>query len=291
MITCDLTGNVGNHQFFYAFTRVVAETLGYKFGFNPIPSHDYFNGQEQMAFMEIDYGIKHNAKYGEMPDGIKNVWREKYENIPNSNGASFHPYQPEVFEVEDNTKLILRCVQDARYFENKKNEMRDWFRIRPEKEKEFESVLNSYNINLDGNLVVLNIRGGEYKGISSLILQKKYWQDAINIMKKRNSKYKFLAVTDDVTYTNILLDHKIPVIHNSIGCDYYVINKAKNLIISNSSFAILPTWLNENHPNVIAPKYWARHNISDGYWASSNVWTFGLDDEWCFLGRDGVCNA
>lgn len=283
MLTAPLCGNMGNHQLFYAFTRTVAETLGYDFGFNRQPEFDYYNGKEQLDFFDLDYGIEHTSNYSELPKGIEHVWYEKYYDIPNSQGASFHPYQPEVFDIEDNTKLILRCVQDARYYQDKKEDMKEWFKIKPEKEKEYETILDSYNINLDENLVVLNIRGGEYKGVKSLILQKKYWQDAMNIMKGKNPKSRFLAVTDDVTYTNNLLEFKIPVVHNSIGCDYYVISNAKNLIISNSSFAILPTWLNENNPFVIAPRYWARHNISTGYYASSDIWTF----DWNFLDRDG----
>lgn len=281
MLTCDLCGNFGNHQLFYAFTRTVAETLGYNFGFNPVPSHDYFKGKQQMDFLDIDYGIIHDAKFGEIPEGIENVWHEKYENIPNSQGASFHPYQPDVFEIQDNTKLVLRCVQDGRYYDKEK--LKQWFKIKEENKGLYKAQLRENGIVLDKDLCTINIRGGEYKGISSLILQKKYWEDAMNIMKKKNPKTRFLAVTDDVTYTNNLLDYKIPAVHLSIGGDYYILNNAKNLIISNSSFAIFPTWLNKHNPFVIAPKYWARHNVSDGYWASSNVFTFKFN----FLDRDG----
>jgi hypothetical protein len=75
----------------------------------------------------------------------------------------------------------------------------------------------------------------------------------------------------------------IPVFHFGIGMDYYMISQAKNLILSNSSFAILPTWLNKNKPYVIAPRYWARHNVSTGYWANSDMWTFG----WNYMDKDG----
>lgn len=50
--------------------------------------------------------------------------------------------------------------------------------------------------------------------------------------------------------------------------DYVTIKNAKYLILSNSSFAFFPAFTSETVEKVIAPKYWARHNVSDGYWAS-----------------------
>ena len=40
------------------------------------------------------------------------------------------------------------------------------------------------------------------------------------------------------------------------------------LLLSNSSFSCLPAHTSETLEYAIAPKYWARHNVSDGYWAS-----------------------
>jgi len=56
MISADLTGNAGNQQLIYAITRVVAETLNYDFGFNPIPSHDYYGGNSHLSHFDLDYG-------------------------------------------------------------------------------------------------------------------------------------------------------------------------------------------------------------------------------------------
>jgi hypothetical protein len=41
MITTNLTGNLGNHMWQYAVCRTIAEKLGYEWGINPSPSHDY----------------------------------------------------------------------------------------------------------------------------------------------------------------------------------------------------------------------------------------------------------
>jgi len=269
----------------YAITRAVAEHKGYKWGFNPVPEYDYFNGAPQMDFMDIDYGIKHNFKYEETPDWIEHTWYELYYHMdfPSGDSMDYHRYQPGVFNIEDNTKLFIRCCQDARYLFRIKESVKSWFKIRDEKTEEYESLLKHYDIILDKNLAVINIRGGEYKGVLSLILTEKYWEDAIRIMEMLSPNIRFLCISDDIEYANRILNNKIPVIHLSIGGDYYIINNAKNLILSNSSFAIFPAWLNNNNPYVIAPRYWARHNVSTGYWANSDIFTFG----WNFLDKDG----
>jgi hypothetical protein len=73
---------------------------------------------------------------------------------------------------------------------------------------------------------------------------------------------------------------EIPTLHEEIGFDFYVINKAKYVILSNSSFGLWAAWLNREANLIIAPKYWAKHNTSDGYW--------GVGDQYyrCFTYMD-----
>lgn len=104
----------------------------------------------------------------------------------------------------------------------------------------------------------------------------------MNWMRKKNCKMKFLSITDDVEYAENLLPD-VPAHHFSIGSDYSIINRARNLVLSNSSFAFFPAWTNLNAKNIIAPKYWARHNVSDGFWACE----FNIYKNWNWLGRDG----
>jgi len=282
MITSNFTGNCGNHMFIYALTRAVAEKNNYDWGFNPEPEYDYYSGKPQMDFLDINYGKVHSYSYKEKPPWIEHEWHEQYKHIKTSNDSyDYHPFQSDVFEIKDNTKLFIRCAQNAKYYDREK--LRNWFRIKKEKKGEYKARIREFGIDIKSeNTTIINVRGGEYRGVRNLLLRKKYWNDAICFMKKRNSNMKFLCITDDETYANKLFDFKIPVTHLSIGGDYYIINKAKNLILSNSSFAIFPAWLNENNPFVIAPKYWARHNVSTGYWANSDMRTF----PWNFLGRD-----
>lgn len=101
-------------------------------------------------------------------------------------------------------------------------------------------------------------------------------------MKKIRSDMEFMIVTDDVTMAHKLLPG-IPAYHFPVPGDYVTVKNARYLIISNSSFACFPAFTSETVQKVIAPKYWARHNVSNGYWASEqNIYT-GFE----YLGRDG----
>jgi hypothetical protein len=63
--------------------------------------------------------------------------------------------------------------------------------------------------------------------------------------------------------------------HFDMGKDYVTIKNARYLILSNSSFAMMPVMSSTELKYAIAPKYWARHNISDGFWSSEqNIYSF-----------------
>jgi hypothetical protein len=278
MISCATTGNFGDHIVRYALTRSVAEENGYQWAINKVPSHDYFGGREQLDFFHLDYGLPNNTPYGFLPDGIKHEWIEiakKYKDY------DFYEYQPEVFYISDNTNLKIFCAQDARYYDRRK--LRKWFTIGKEETETCEKILKDNNIILDKNLTIINCRGGEYKGVPNLFLKPEYYQNAINYILSIIPKMKFIVITDDVEYYKNIFNY--PVYHFSICCDYYIINNAKNLILSNSGFALFPAWLNENTELVVAPLHWARHNM--GYWANSSIWTFGKEGAWVFLDKNG----
>jgi hypothetical protein len=276
MISSDLTGNISDHIVRYLLCRTVAEKNGYKYGINPIASHDYYGGKIQMSFFDnINYGEPNYTPYGELPPETDNVWTEKREHYDTHD---YHPFQPDIFNVGLNTKLAIYCGQDANYFD--KNKVTKWLKIKEENIKEYEDILLSNHIELSSNLCVINCRGGEYTGVSSLFLREEYYKNAIKHMKKINSNMKFIVITDDVPLFQKIFD--FPVYHFGIGCDYYILNNAKNLIISNSGFGIFPSWTNIFNPYIIAPWGWARYNL--GIWANSNIQSFGFN----FMDREGV---
>ena len=98
-------------------------------------------------------------------------------------------------------------------------------------------------------------------------MDKKYWVHGIKEMKKIRPDMEFMIITDDVETARKVLPG-IPAYHFDIGKDYVTLKNAYYLLLSNSSFACLPAHTSETLKFAIAPKYWARHNVSDGYWAS-----------------------
>ena len=261
MITSDFTGNLGNHLFQYVLTRAIAERKGYEWGFTKYIYGDYFNGQSQMDFLDVDYGKQ----------PVENIKYEYKETVVNIGGhTNVHLYDT-FKDLKDNSKLI-GCWQTEQYFEKEK--VQEWMKI-----KEVEKY---EHLKTDENTCVINVRGGHYRGIPDVLLPQSYWINAVNHMKRLNPHMKFLVITDDVSYSKYLFPD-FPCFHYGINKDYYVINTASWLILSNSSFAWFPAWLNKKIKQTIVPKYWARYNSSDGYWASSNIFTKG----WTYLNRNG----
>jgi hypothetical protein len=282
MITTNLTGNLGNHMWQYSVCRAVAQKLGYEWGINPSPTHDYHNGMNQMYFMDVDFG--------KPIEGIINDFHEKWSHyLHNGDNVNITKLDERVFSIPDNTRLIGDngafggIYQSEDYLIEMKPNILNWFKIKQEYIDKYEKKIKELSIVIDDNLCILNFRGGEYQSIPNVILRREYWRDSINHMVSINPNMKFLVVTDDPNCAKMYMPFDIPTIHDEIGFDFYLIYKAKWLIISNSTFGWWPAWLNQNVNKVIAPKYWSRHNVSDGYWATGDVYTRGFT----YMDRDG----
>lgn len=259
MITSDFTGNFGNHLFQYVVTRAIAYKKNLDWGFTNYIYGDYYGGKSQMDFLNLDYG--------KPVINITKEYKEKVRMIGNVNAHQYHSFD----DLEDGSKLV-GCWQTERYFKDIKDQVKQWVTVKS----------NIVKPILADNICVINIRGGEYRNHRELIFPQSYWNNAMNHMQYINPSIKFLVITDDVSFAKQFFPN-IPCYHFDIATDYCFINESKYLILSNSSFAYFPAWLNDKCKYVIAPKYWAQHNTSDGYWASSCIYTEG----WNYLDRDG----
>jgi hypothetical protein len=281
MITTNLTGNLGNHMWQYAVCRTIAEKLGYEWGINPTPSHDYHNGKNQMYFMNVDFG--------KAVEDIKHEYHEPWKHYNHVDNTNITMLNKSLYDIKDNTILLGDngafggIFQSEDYILDRKEDVLKWFEIKNEHKEECDKKLKEMGYTLDENLCVINFRGGEYRGLKNVILRREYWRDAINHMKEINPDIKFLIVTDDIPCAKSYMPFDIPAVHQDIGFDFYIVNQAKWLIISNSTFSWWCAWLNTGVNKVIAPKYWARHNVSDGYWSVGDSYTTGFD----YLDREG----
>lgn len=124
-------------------------------------------------------------------------------------------------------------------------------------EDQVKEWLKVEQLDMPKDLCVINFRGGEYTVFPDLFLPKGYWDMAIALILAKHPKMRFEIHTDDPdTACRFFPDY--PIIRD-IGLNWRSIRYAKNLILSNSSFAILPACIGES-TNVVAPKYWAGYN-------------------------------
>lgn len=252
---------LGNQLFCYVTARVVAEENGYEFG---------TAGQERLAvnihsdrgmyFMDMDLGHviseedkKNFNTYNDVETRLF-IGNSKHDM---NHGCYIAGADEGIHHVEDNT-LIYGNMQDESYFGKHLDQIKQWLKVK----EEYESDEYSRE-----NLCIINMRGGEYTGSPELFIDKKYWIHGISEMKKNRPDMEFMIITDDVEAARKVLPG-IPAHHFDIGKDYVTLKNAHYLLLSNSSFACLPAHTSDTLKFAIAPKYWARHNVSDGYWAS-----------------------
>lgn len=240
---------IGNQLFRYVTTRVLALDKGYEFGMcNP----ENFKGS---SFM--------NLGLAEMPV-FMGAPGEFIEKKVVEGGIDIRGYDPEINFVKDNT-IIEGEFQDERYWGHRLDDIREWLEVEP--------------LEMSDDLCIINFRGGEYMSDLNLFLTKDYWDQAIQMMNDKYkttyewgsaSKMRYEVHTDDPDTAKLffpdfkVIDNRMLTAdkrYESVGYNWRAIRYAKHLIISNSSFPILPALLNEDVKEVIAPRYWARHNI------------------------------
>lgn len=102
------------------------------------------------------------------------------------------------------------------------------------------------------------------------------------VMRQQRADMQFMVVTDDLAAAKRILP-EVEAYHFDLAGDYTAVKNAHYLILSNSTFAFFPAFTSDTVKFIIAPKYWARHNVSDGYWASEQ----NIYSDFHYLDRKG----
>ena len=233
---------LGNQLFRYIFVRTLALDRGWDFGFEGIENF-------KAPWMKLDWG--------KPVEGIQQDFIEARVN--NAQGVDIRSYDDRIKNITDNTRIDGE-FQGEWYFQHRKEEIKEW--------------LGVHDNPLPDEVCIINFRGGEYKGVKDLYLTQEYWNKAMKEMGERVGYKRFMVVTDDVEEAQKFFPF-FPVNHD-MEMDWRMINSAKYLILSNSSFAILPALLGKAEI-IIAPKYWARRNT--GVWAMS----YNKYENWVYI--------
>lgn len=265
----------GNQLAVYVTTRAIALHNGYEFGFTGLENFgDRRYNDNGVYFMDLDLGLPVDSS------NIKNYYKEKEFRIKLNTshhdttiGCDIRLLDYDLLNILDNTK-IDGIMQGEDYFYEYRNQIKQWLKLKPE--------YDNYDITSD-DICVLNIR--DYEGDSSLFLSRDYWVRAIYHMLNLNPNMQFLVITESPEMAKRLLpelEHN--VYHFDVGRDYATIKNARWLILSNSSFAYFPAFTNEEARLIIAPKYWSRHNISNGFWSCG----YNISRKFTYMDRNGL---
>lgn len=265
---------LGNQLFCYVTTRCIAMERGIEFS---------ILGSETMAnnihsdcglyFMDLDFG-----KVADKQE-FQGTYYEKDDRI--YTGASKHDSTHGtyvtgtdwgMFKTEDNM-LLFGNMQAEDYYIRYREQIKEWLKVKEE--------YDCYDYCKD-NLCVLHLRCSDYMDSPELFLQKKYWIHGMKAMKKVNPSMEFMIITNDVEAANKFLPG-IPAYNFNLAKDYAIIKNAKYLLLANSSFTYFPAFTSDTVQYILAPKYWARHNVSDGYWASEQ----NIYSGWHYMDRKG----
>lgn len=265
---------LGNQLFCYITTRCIA-----------IDNHQDFSilGSETVAnnihsncgmyFMDLDYGVP------SVREDYKKVYYEKEDRIYIGNsrhdlthGCYVTGVDEALLHPEDGT-LLYGNMQAEKYYIKHKEEIRQWLKVK----EEYDCMEYSRE-----HLCILHLRCSDYLDCPELYLRKKYWKDGIRNMKRIDPDMEFMIITNDVKEANKILPG-IPAYNFDLAKDYSILKNARYLLLANSSFAYFPAFTSTTVKYILAPKYWARHNVSDGYWASEQ----NIYEGWHYQDRHG----
>ena len=261
---------LGNQLWAYVTLRVIAEQKGLPFG---VVNPQYFKG---FPFLNLDFGEFVQLPDGSdpndvmtLPVGINNIFLEPQKFDPET-GLDITFDSLDITQISDATK-IQGNFQDQAFIAPFKTQISEW--LAPVEYKNLN--------NFQGEVCVINFRGGEYRHWKSVFLDKNYWHRARRLMQETVPGVKFKVVTDDPKLARYFFPPD-EIVDGSIEEDYLSIYAAKYLIVSNSSFAWFPAWLSEQAEICIAPKYWA------GY-RNNKFWSCGytINPDWIYLDHRG----
>lgn len=265
---------LGNQLFCYITTRCIAmrnncdySILGSETMANNIHS------QCGLYFMDLDYGVSMRK------EDFDNVYYEKEDRLYVANskhdiehGAYITGVDEKMLNMQE-TVLMYGNMQAEAYYLPYKEEIKKWLTVKPEYE--------CFDYSQD-DLCIIHLRCTDYMDSPELFLQKKYWINGMKNMRKINPKMRFMIITNDVKEAEKLIP-SVKAYNFDLAKDYSIIKNAKYLLLANSSFTYFPAFTSDTVNTIIAPKYWARHNVSDGYWASEQ----NIYEGWLYQDKNG----
>jgi hypothetical protein len=254
-------GQLGNQMFQYAVLVGIRAKLGYEIG---IPLK---NASKKTAIVH-DHETGKRIRYGlslldcfDLDEKLVSR-RDIRKNINNTFEEYQHPFNPEVFQIPDNTALV-GYFETEKYFRHAADEVRKRFRFK----KEISGLADKAFAKLDRGkpLVAVHVRRGQDRPISQdthPFVSLEYYKAAMSSFSE--DEYDFLVFTDDFAWTksfirgyNVIYSEWDQSFSRPDFIDLCLMTKCRHHIIANSSFSWWGAWLAEDKDHtVFAPKVW-----------------------------------
>lgn len=265
---------LGNQLFCYVTTRCIAMRNGCDYsilGSETLANN--IHSQCGLYFMDLEFGVPARK------EDFERVYYEKEDRLYMANsrhdiehGAYIAGTDEQLLNMKQ-TVLAYGNMQAEEYYLPYKDKIRQWLRVKPE--------YDCYDYSQE-DLCIIHLRCTDYMDSPELFLEKKYWVHGMKNMRKINPNMRFMIVTNDVKEAEKLIPG-VKAYNFDLAKDYSIIKNAAYLLLANSSFTYFPAFTSTTVRKIIAPKYWARHNVSDGYWASEQ----NIYEGWTYQDRRG----
>lgn len=267
MIIGQIIGGLGNQMFQYSFYKYLSllKKCDLKLDISLFDSYKLHNGYELENVFKI---IETKARQEEI-----NIFKSKYllffkiENKLLKKNFIFgkQHYKENKFSI--NQKIFDNLNTDF-YIEGYFQTFKYIQELQPNLFEFQTHLTESEKSLLQGNIVSIHIRGGDYvtnqsdNKLFGNICTSKYYHNAISYIKNHVENPIFLIFTNDKEYAKKLLaseNFKIIDWNGSKNSfrDMYLMSQCRHNIIANSSFSWWGAWLNTNNSKiVVAPKKW-----------------------------------
>jgi len=269
MVIIKLKGGLGNQLFQYAFGRLIAlkrgedlkldkDILGQRGDTYRAYGLDNFNIKAEIASREEVLKVKY-------PLGlVSKAWRFFKAKFLRNFHIGF-----EARMLKTKALYLDGFFQSCKYLEPIRRELLEEVSLKEDISLKYSDLLSDLNFS---NSVALHIRRGDYVNNPAtkkahFICDLSYYQKAISLIKEKLNEEslipKFFVFSDDINWAkeNLKTENCLFISRPEFldSEELILMSKAKNNIISNSSFSFWSAWLNNNPEKiVIAPALWNR---------------------------------
>lgn len=247
MIYCKLRGGLGNMLFQVATTIAFGEQLNTECCFTNVKNHLQYLNEETF----FNPSLKHAEEYNFIFDKFKS------HSIPENLHVYEYPFEYIPHLPTDNS-LIEGYFQSEKYFINSRESILKILNPTQNIEEEINKQLSF----LPPEFNAIHVRLGDYLKLSHCHANQSlnYYYEA---MEKINSNHPYVIFSDSIDLCKqYFKDKKYCFFNNKDYIDLYVMSKAKNFIISNSSYGWWGAWMNNDITKIVyAPKNWFGPNL------------------------------